>query len=212
MSKVNTILFDLDGTLVDNGHLYRQAMEASLQNSGVVGLTTEQVSNLLESKALASDLRILGIDAALARRIEEGRDANVCRLFSIYTDWMPGADAFLQAASSHVSMGLVTSTWGKFVDAIDDRLHLRQYFQTIITGETTEGRYKPDPFGISLALAQLRVSPKQAVYIGNDTSDMVASVRAGVRGVLIRDKGECGEAYLHIHNWAELSLGDLLKD
>lgn len=212
MSKVNTILFDLDGTLVDNSHLYRQALEVSLQSSGVAGLTREQVSDLLESKALAGDLRILGIDAALAWIIEEKRDEGVCRLFSTCTDWVPGAEAFLQAASLHVSMGLVTNTWGKFIDAIDSKLHLQQYFRVIINGEATKGRYKPDPFGISLALAQLGASPEQAFYIGNDTSDMVASVRAGVRGILISDKDECGEAYLRVHKWVELSLGDLLGD
>lgn len=212
MSKINTILFDLDGTLADNGHLYRQALEASLQNSGVAGFTREQVSNLLESKTLTRDLRTMGIDAALARRIEEERDESVCKLFSTCTDWMPGAEAFLQAASLQVSMGLVTNTWAKFIDAIDDRLHLRQYFPIIIAGEAMKGKYKPDPFGISLALAQLGASPEQAVYIGNDTSDMIASVRAGVRGIFISDKGECSEAYLHVHKWAELSLGDLLED
>ena len=134
MSKINTILFDLDGTLVDNSHLYQQALDASLQTNGVSTFTREQVSNLLESKALTRDLSAMGIDSVLAQRVEEERDASVCRLFSTCTDWMPGAEAFLQTARPHVSMGLVTNTWGKFVDAIDDRLHLRQHFPIIIDG------------------------------------------------------------------------------
>jgi phosphoglycolate phosphatase-like HAD superfamily hydrolase len=54
----------------------------------------------------------------------------------------------------------------------------RKYFDTIITMDDVDGKNKPDPYGINLALKKLNV--QRAVYLGDNIDDIKSAVSAGV--------------------------------
>jgi len=63
-----------------------------------------------------------------------------------------------------------------------------QYFETVITSEAC-GIAKPDPRILKLALERLGVSPREAVYVGDDPAvDLAAARGAGIAFVWI-DRG-----------------------
>ena len=73
----------------------------------------------------------MGIDSVLAQRVGRKRCERLSALFNLLTGCQ--VRKHLQTARPHVSMGLVTNTWGKFVDAIDDRLHCDNISPLLLT-------------------------------------------------------------------------------
>src|SRR3989338_6091687 len=99
MNKLEGIIFDLDGTLVDSAPHYLKALEAALAQNRV-DVEPPSMDRLLHSMDLVIDLISLGVDYDVAKRISRQSDEAVVVLFSTQIDWIPGAEQFAKRASS----------------------------------------------------------------------------------------------------------------
>lgn len=184
MSK-RAILLDLDGTLVDTTHLYREAYAAALGEWGIT-LTPEQFAELYSSGLYLSEwLAHLGGNPENEKVIRARRDDLYVAALEKRSAWCDGAEVFLTTIAAKGPTGIVTGSWRRYVDAIDTRLRLRDRVDTIIDADDTHPHHKPEPEGLLRAAHELDVDPAHCIYIGDQPFDLEAAKRAGMQSILI---------------------------
>ena len=77
-----------------------------------------------------------------------------------------------------------------------DQFSIKDLFN-IVVGWLNTGRNKPYPDPILLALREMEASAKEAVFIGDTKSDIIAAQRAGIFSVLV--------------SWSEINTSDDIK-
>lgn len=83
-----------------------------------------------------------------------------------------------------VVLAVVTNSPRSYAHEILKFHDIESFFSVIITyNDVLSAGAKPSPKGIELALKKLGKSPKNAIYIGDDDKDFVASYTAGVKPV-----------------------------
>ncbi len=170
-ARVRAVLFDLDGTLITS----TLDFAAIRREIGVVdGTILDHVASLPPEDAA----RALSIVEDHERRSADGADA------------LPGVRAWLTELSVRgVAAGIVTNNTRTIVHAVLERLGLT--CDVLICREDAPGKPRPDP--ILLALAELHVSPEEAVFVGDAELDVTAGRAAAVWTIHVGPscRGEC---------------------
>ena len=183
---INTILFDLDGTLVDTAPDLAYALNYVLQEEGYLQKPYEQVKPLvaLGGKALIK----FGFDCDESDAKFHQRHQ---RLLKIYTD---NIDKFSKPFDQITTLlnnlkrknmywGVVTNKPEGLSKLLIDKLNLKP---DVIVGGDTLAFNKPHPAPLLYACAQLGVLPKNCLFVGDDKNDMLAGRSAQIKTVAVR--------------------------
>jgi putative hydrolase of the HAD superfamily len=195
-NTVDTVLFDLDDTLVTYNRSTRAVLDEAFSVVGVDPFfsaeayfaryeeflpTTDSIEALREAcfAAVADDH---GYDAALGRDVARAfnarRDHGDVRL-------LPGARAVVDAFADEYRLGIVTNGPPDVQRPKLSAVSLDDAFETVVfAGYDTDP--KPDPAPFDRALATLGSTPGRAVHVGNSlASDIAGAHAAGLRSVWI---------------------------
>jgi len=180
--RFSTVLFDLDGTLIDSGAIILASFKHA--TSTVLGrvVPDEELAALVGGTSLHEQMRRLD-----ATRVEE--------LVQAYREHNEPLHDELEAFEGveHVlrtlkrqrrRLGIVTAKRRRTVDLAFAVLPLERYFDAVVTTESTE-RHKPHPEPVLAALGQLHASPEQAAFVGDSPFDVRAGKAAGVFTVAV---------------------------
>lgn len=183
MSKINTVLFDFDGTIMDTNDLILQ----SWQNTFRV-LAGEEVSEDVILPTLGEPLEL-----TLARFFPE---VPLQKCLDTYRSWhhdnfvqlikmFPGMMELLEELKScGYKLGLVTSRL-KYTTMLGiKKYNLGRFFDYILTADDTD-KHKPDPAPILITLEKLGSLPEESIMIGDTLMDMGCARSAGVKSVLV---------------------------
>jgi phosphoglycolate phosphatase len=92
------------------------------------------------------------------------------------TRLMPGvAETIPELARRGLCLGVCSNKRVEFTRQLVQALGLNEYFACVLGPEDVGNRPKPDPAMLLEALTRLKVSPAEAVYVG----DMVVDVQTG---------------------------------
>lgn len=199
---MRTVLFDLDGTLLDTGEDIAAAANAARASLDLAPMSTSQVLRHL-GHGLGHLLEGV-LPSHLHGQIKEAREA-----FRTYyrahlieeTRFYPGAEAFLSDWAGPV--GIVTNKPTEFTERILSGLGLRPRFDVVISGDTLKKR-KPHPAPITHALRLLNCEAKDAIYIGDSEVDMEAANAAGVLFLAVAWGRVAKDAPLRLNHFSEL--------
>ncbi len=180
--RFETVLFDLDGTLIDSGDLILASFRHATRT--VLGRT-------FPDDVLMANVGGHGIRAQMLLFDEERAD-DLVRVYrehnlGIYHDVRAfgGVEEVLTRLHREGrSLGVVTVKSRPTVDVTFDVLPLGGYFGTIVTGDDTE-RHKPEPDPLLLALERLGAPPSSAAYVGDSPFDIQAAKAAGMTAVAV---------------------------
>ncbi|MGQ9532335.1 MAG: HAD-IA family hydrolase [Desulfotomaculales bacterium] len=206
MAAFNTVLFDLDGTLVDSIPLifrtYRRVF-AALGLPWDPGAVAAQIGIPLK---------------VISRKFAGERAEEFYRLYQRYyheehdrlTRLFPGTKEALRELRRHgVRLGLVTSKTAAVTRRTLAFTGLESFMEAVVTVDDVR-QPKPEAEPVLKALALLESTPDRALYVGDSCHDMVAGRRAGtaVAGVtwgLARREEllACGPD-LVVDRWSEL--------
>jgi phosphoglycolate phosphatase len=179
-----TIVFDLDGTLVDSVPDLAAALNRLFAARGLAPLTEAEVTPMvgdgvpkLVERAFAA--RGLQADAAALAAYSEDYAAHA----SEHTRAFPGVAATLPLLiASGWRLAVCTNKPLAPTKALLTALGLAGYFAVIGAGDSFPVR-KPDPAHLAATLAAANASPDRALMVGDHRNDLAAAAGLGVPAI-----------------------------
>jgi pyrophosphatase PpaX len=177
-----TVLFDLDGTVVDSGaiilasmrHATREVLgrdysdDELLQAVGGPGLEAQM-------SALAPDHVERLVDVYRAHNEPLHHDLEAC---------VGMEDVLVRLREEGRRLGVVTAKRRSTVDLAFDRVPIGHLFETVVGGDETQ-RHKPDPEPLLVAARRLGAEPASTAYVGDSPFDVRAAKAAGMFAVAV---------------------------
>ncbi|MFN8187760.1 MAG: HAD-IA family hydrolase [Gaiellales bacterium] len=175
-----TVLFDLDGTLIDSGSLILASFRHATQT--VLG-------RRIPDQALMANVGGHGIHAQMrefdAERVDElvevYRDHNLASYHEVRA--FPGIrEALARLRAQDRRLGIVTAKGSATVALTIQLLPFLGELDTVVSGDDT-ARHKPHPDGLLLALERLGTDAGSAAYVGDSPFDIGAAKAARMTAV-----------------------------
>lgn len=184
-AQVRTILFDLDGTLMDTDDQVVERLAHRLQRLHWPNphRAARRFVMFIETpgNALLTLLDALGLDRPLMKltgQLHRWRGLRSRADFRIVS----GTNEMLALLSQRYRLAVVTSRGQRDAEAFLDKHNLRDLFDAVVTREST-WRLKPHPSPIQHSARLLDVPVEQCVMVGDTTVDVRAARRAGAWAV-----------------------------
>ena len=178
--RYQTVLFDLDGTLIDSG----AAILASFHHA-----TQTVLGRRYEDDVIMASVGGHGIRRQMAAFDEERVDDLIAAYrahnMELYREikLFPGVEPVLERLRDDGRrLGIVTVKSRITVDLTFELLPLGEYFEVVVNGDDV-AEHKPDPAALFLALERLDGSPERAAYFGDSPFDLQAANAAGMGSV-----------------------------
>jgi len=183
--RVEAVMFDMDGLLVDSEPLWYLAESAVMARLGGAWSPADQ--HALVGGSMASTVRYL-----LARATRQADPLAIAQwLIEEMVDLvrtrplpaLPGVLSLLaEVRAARLPHALVTSSEPAVVDAVLDRLDVR--FEVIVCAADVM-QAKPDPEGYRLAAAKLGADPKRCIALEDSPNGVAAAEAAGYRVIAV---------------------------
>lgn len=188
--NVDTILFDIDGVLVDVSQSYRIAIAKTTEFFTGEKIDMEEIQALKEQTGFNNEWDLT--EELVKQRGKTVEKQTIIDKFQEYylgtngqkglienETWLLDKD-LLTRLSENFKLGIITGRPKDEADIALDVAGVKDYFKVIIAMEdVTKG--KPDPQGINMAMEKL--GGEKAIYIGDVSDDIRAAKNAGVIAV-----------------------------
>jgi phosphoglycolate phosphatase len=180
MSRFQSAVFDLDGTLIDSAPDIHGAANAALAEHGLPQLTMAQTRGFIGHGAAVFFTRVrstFGIDDTMQEPLMDTflkRYETAVHLTHCY----PGAVACLETLKdAGLVLGLCTNKPIRPTHAVLDHLDLTRFFDVVLGGDSLSVR-KPDPAPLFHCIDAL--GGKSTLYVGDSEVDAETADRAKV--------------------------------
>jgi pyrophosphatase PpaX len=177
-----TVLFDLDGTLVDSGAIILASFKHAARTVLARDVEEEQIAALVGGSNLHDQMRVLS-PAHVDELVRVYREHN--RPLHDELEAFEGVEGLMETLSGQGrKLGIVTAKGRQTVDLAFAVLSLERYFDAVVTADMTD-RHKPDPAPVLKALELLESEPADAAFVGDSPYDIAAGKAAGVFTVAV---------------------------
>jgi len=179
-AQLSTVLFDMDGLLVDSEPLWFAAESETAAWLGMPWTETDQNALLGSNLPFAADymLRVSGADVAASDVVTFLRTAMTRRLSVGGVSWRPGArELLLTLLDGGVQLGLVTSSVREHVDVVLAALPQPSFQVTVTADDVT--MLKPHPQPYLQALELLSATSRTTVVLEDSPTGVAAAEAAG---------------------------------
>jgi len=190
MNTNYSIIFDLDGTLIDSAPDVCASVNRALETMGRPSISVDDTKSLVGFGArilVEKALQITGlpgteddIDVLLSGFLDSYRQNP-----SEHTTIFPGVcEALERYTQAGTLIGICTNKPEATCFPVLEALDLRRFFFTVICGDTLEFR-KPDPRHVFHTLDAMGASRDTAIFVGDSEADIEAAKNAGLPSVLV---------------------------
>jgi pyrophosphatase PpaX len=175
--RYRTVLFDLDGTLIDSGAMilasFRHATRTVLRRE----IPDEQLVAAVGGSSIQAQMRTFDPDR-VDELVRVYREHNATLHDEL--EAFPGVHDLLERLQGQGRrLGIVTAKRRQTVQLAFDRLGIEEFFDAVVTTDDTDN-HKPHPEPVLLALEQLDSEPSEAAFVGDSPFDVQAGKAAGV--------------------------------
>lgn len=176
--RFQTVLFDLDGTLLDHLPAIHRCYAHTLPQLGRPAPTREQVKRAIGG----------GLKKAMLQFVREADLPRALQIYSAYWDrtmldgveLMPGADALLRALHARqCTLAVMTNKHGASSRVVCDYLGVAGLFRAVFGAQDTPW-LKPDPRYTAHVLAAVGGEPGSTCLVGDSPYDAEAARRGGL--------------------------------
>lgn len=179
--KYNTVIFDLDGTLLNTIDDLSDSLNEALKEKGYPVRTTEEIRTFV-----GNGVRHL-VRLALPENAPEDVITSVLEIFKEnYSKNMQNKtrpyngiiELLLDLNRYNYKVGIVSNKYDLAVKSLT-----RNYFGNLVTvaiGETSEIKRKPAPDSVFQAIAELGADINHTIYVGDSDTDVVTAKNAGI--------------------------------
>ena len=185
MSHQTTILFDLDGTLVDTAPDLLSALNEVLRTVDAAPVTIGQLRTMVGQGA-----RVM-IERGLRANDRPATPGDIDKLIGVFLDFygahvadesrpFPGVIECLQQLQARgAKLAVCTNKFAGMSQRLLDALDMSQFFETVAGGDTYPVR-KPHPDHLLLTMKALGGSVGRTIMIGDSEPDVAAAKAASM--------------------------------
>ena len=190
VSRFDTVVYDLDGTLIDSAKDMQVAVSRVLADHGLPAVTEDDVRNYMGQ---GSKVTMGKAFAKYGRTLDDGALSAVTREFVRYYEADPVGHTIAFAGVSEVvarfarlglRQGVCTNKFERPSRMILEHLKLMPPIADVAGADTFPVR-KPDPKHILMLVERMGGSADRAVMIGDSIHDVHAAHGAGLPAVLV---------------------------
>jgi phosphoglycolate phosphatase len=197
MKQIFTVLFDLDGTLVDTAPDLMRAHNHVMKKFGYPTKSTEEIRNLVGQGAGA----MLGRSIWGQAKKEFGKVQNEKikkEMIDAFIDYygkniinestlINGVKEFLKwCKEKNISMAVCTNKQEHLAIDLLKKIGIYDYFE-YVAGSNTFDYCKPDPRHLTNVIEILGGEIKRSIMIGDSETDANAGKNAGIPVILLKD-------------------------
>ena len=186
LSLITTILFDLDGTLVDTAPDLAHALNLQLKRHGKQPLPYKAIRPFAShgSRGLVElGFNMTPQDSSFMKM----RDEYLSLYDTVFTRspvLLPGIAELLQAIENKgLKWGIVTNKPRRFTEKLIESIHLHLNAACVVCGDDAP-QPKPSPATLLMACQQINVKPENCIYVGDAERDIIAGKAAGMKTVV----------------------------
>ncbi len=176
--RFGTVLFDLDGTVVDTVALIRESHRHAVRTVLGLDLSDDELTSNV-GRPLIDQMRALSEEhaEALVAAQRSWNHAHTAELIASY----PGMDDLLRRLhEAGCRIGIVTSKSRSATDLVFEALpEIARYLDDVV-GLEDSATHKPGPEPVRVALEHLDGLPGDACFVGDAPFDIAAGNTAGV--------------------------------
>ncbi|MCX5750669.1 MAG: HAD family phosphatase [Candidatus Saganbacteria bacterium] len=218
MPKLEAAIFDLNGTIIDDGPYHDKAWRAYAKKLGF-DVSSEEFKNKMWGKnneAILTYLFKKPLERSFIEKHAEDKEALYREIYKPYLKEIPGLSNLLKELKEKgVKLGVATSAPLKNLDFTLDGLKIRKYFDAIV--DDSQLTYsKPHPEVFLKTAEKLKVHPENCVVFEDSLFGFGSAKAAGMKIVGIttsftKEKLRNLGVPLIIGNFSEVRLQDLEK-
>ncbi|MFC0525484.1 pyrophosphatase PpaX [Pontibacillus salicampi] len=207
---IRTLLFDLDGTLINTNELIIASFLHTTNQYAPGKYEREDILQFI-GPPLEESLRKINDKADVEEMINTYRTHNHehhDELVEAYDGVVETLDKLKEAG---FKLGIVTTKMRQTVDMGLALTKIADHFDTIVTLDDVT-HAKPDPEPVQMAMAHLGAAPEETIMVGDNTHDIESGQNAGTKtaGVAWTIKGRQVLEDLHPDYMLE-HMSDILK-
>lgn len=186
MAKIRGLVFDLDGTIIDN---YDGYMESMLRR---VGQDIGRDLGLQHAQELWYSIGAMSRDEVIARwGIDPDQFWTTFNKFESLDEKLKNTYAHpdsLALKKLDMPMGIVTHTTLEHTTRLLELVGMRQHFDPIISCTEDIG-FKPSPLPLIYCVMTMRLDFDEVLFVGDTASDIMAAKEAHVKSVYVNRFG-----------------------
>lgn len=173
-----TILFDLDGTLIDSTEAILESFHHSYDALGGVYPADDAIKGLI-GYPLDVMYRELGVAEERVWEYVDSYKRHYREISREKTVLLPQAREAISAASAFARLGIVTTKTGRYSRELLEHFGVMDAFELLIGREDVE-HPKPHPEPVEKALAFFDCDPRRCWLIGDTRLDAGSAAAAGI--------------------------------
>jgi pyrophosphatase PpaX len=182
MKKIEAVLFDVDGTLLDTREFIYQAYRHTLQSHGLPVRSLDEIAVIMSTgKSLQESYRYFSPTYDIGKLCETHRTFQAENL-SLSVPFPNTHKTLKELKDAGVKTAAITTRSKRTSIKTLATSGLADYFDVILSGEDVE-RPKPHPEALLKVLKQLEIQPEKAVMVGDTEADILAGKSAGTKTI-----------------------------
>lgn len=179
--KIKTVIFDLDGTLIDSGRDIVNAVNKTLENFNIPTLSEDIILSYVGE----------GVELLIERSIKEENMYRFEEILKFYvsayneeciksTSLFPGVEKVLkELKENNINLALATNKSVEFIEKILSNMDILKYFHVIMGPENVTKR-KPDPEIVHKILEKVNGEHNSTLIVGDSKFDIICGRNAGI--------------------------------
>ncbi|WP_068784442.1 pyrophosphatase PpaX [Paenibacillus phocaensis] len=187
---IDTVLFDLDGTIINTNELIITTFLHVIEKNGLKPHTREEIIPHM-GMTLEHQLQIFSGRQEVADLVADYRRYNRERHDELIREFPHVKEVISKLHEQGITMGIVTTKIKETTLLALNHFGLNPYMKAIVTVEDVK-HPKPHPEPILTALRELNADPARTLMVGDSAADLQCAKAAGVQaaGVAWSLKGE----------------------
>lgn len=201
-----TILFDLDGTLIDSTEAIVLSFRDSFNHFGDEIPSDKTIKSLI-GHPLDFMFEHMGVEQAKVWDYVDVYKQHYRVRSKPMTSFLPNAKEAIEKAAAFAQLGIVTTKTGSYSEELLEHMGVMKHFEVLI-GREHVIHPKPHPEPIIKALSKLQTDNSRTWMIGDTCLDILSAKRADVSPIAVR----CGYgSYEHLINCSSVVKKDALE-
>ncbi|MDN3956500.1 pyrophosphatase PpaX [Sporolactobacillus laevolacticus] len=174
---IHTVLFDLDGTLIDTNNLILTSFQYTLDRYFPGKFTREDlipfIGESLE-ESFGSVSRTLTHEMVAVYREHNSRYHD-----KLVKEFPQVRETLIELKAEGCALGVVSTKKRDMVERGLNLMHMSDFFETVVTSDDVT-RLKPDPEPVEKAMSALSAQKDSTIMVGDSPADILAGENAHV--------------------------------